>query len=164
MTVHTKSDDSPVTEADREIEETLRARIRRQHPADAFLGEEESGTRHGARRRWIVDGIDGTASPWTAVGGRRRGREPGKGGAVPLQRNRLAGHVRRTLPALDWSTDRPAAPPPRKPSTASGTCHGGLLVATGQVDAFVLMGTDGSGPAGQRRTGRHGQLTDIACQ
>ncbi|MFJ6082355.1 inositol monophosphatase family protein [Streptomyces sp. NPDC092369] len=33
-------------------------------------------------------------------------------------------------------------PPPRRPSSASGTCHGGLLVATGQLDAFLLLGAD----------------------
>ncbi|GAB3743214.1 inositol monophosphatase family protein [Nocardiopsis nanhaiensis] len=31
-------------------------------------------------------------------------------------------------------------PAPPKPSTGTGTCHGGLLVATGQRDAFLLLG------------------------
>jgi histidinol-phosphatase len=53
---------------------------------------------------------------------------------------KLAAHAKSTRPALDWaSIDPPAAPIP-KPSTGSGTCHGGLLVATGQLDAFLLLG------------------------
>ncbi|MGQ4419717.1 inositol monophosphatase [Streptomyces sp. SAS_269] len=47
---------------------------------------------------------------------------------------------RRTTPALDWSQPDPAAPVPKKPSKGSGTCHGALLVATGQLDAFLLLG------------------------
>ncbi|WP_241480135.1 inositol monophosphatase family protein [Nocardiopsis halotolerans] len=46
----------------------------------------------------------------------------------------------QTIPTLDWSRTDPGTPLPRKPSAGSGTCHGGLLVATGQVDAFLLMG------------------------
>lgn len=55
---------------------------------------------------------------------------------------RLAAHARTTVPAVDW--DDPAGPASsasvRKPSTGSGTCHGALLVATGQLDAFLLAG------------------------
>ncbi|MEV0486070.1 inositol monophosphatase family protein [Streptomyces sp. NPDC050508] len=53
---------------------------------------------------------------------------------------RLAAGTATVLPALDWSTADPTAPPPRKPSTGSGSCHGALLVATGKVDAFLLLG------------------------
>ncbi|MCX4598363.1 inositol monophosphatase [Streptomyces sp. NBC_01549] len=53
---------------------------------------------------------------------------------------RLAAGTATVLPALDWSTVDPTAPPPRKPSTGSGTCHGALLVATGKADAFLLLG------------------------
>lgn len=41
---------------------------------------------------------------------------------------------------LDWSTTAPLTPPACKPSTGSGTCHGALLVATGRLDAFLLLG------------------------
>jgi len=48
-------------------------------------------------------------------------------------------------PALDWAAVAVAdatttATTIRKPSTGSGVCHGALLVATGQVDAFLLLG------------------------
>ncbi|MCT2585869.1 inositol monophosphatase family protein [Actinophytocola gossypii] len=56
-----KSDDSPVTVADREIERAVRTLINQERVDDAFLGEEFGAHGHG-RRRWIVDAIDGTAS------------------------------------------------------------------------------------------------------
>ncbi|MFG2025706.1 inositol monophosphatase family protein [Streptomyces sp. NPDC048825] len=57
----TKSDGSPVTDADREIEIALRSLIRQEYPDDAFIGEAFGAHGHG-RRRWIIDAIDGTAS------------------------------------------------------------------------------------------------------
>lgn len=54
-----KADRSPVTEADRGVEERLRGYLARRYPDAAFLGE-ESGEKVGADLRWIVDPIDGT--------------------------------------------------------------------------------------------------------
>src|SRR4051794_23890733 len=55
-----KSDNSPVTVADRETEAHLRKELLDAFPADGFLGE-ESGDRAGTTGyRWIVDPIDGT--------------------------------------------------------------------------------------------------------
>ncbi|WP_405467463.1 inositol monophosphatase family protein [Streptomyces canus] len=199
----TKSDGSPVTEADREIEIVLRSLIRQEHPDDAFIGEEFGAHGHG-RRRWIIDAIDGTASflagepEWSTLIaveedgritlgmvsapalGRRWWAKPdsgswtgsypstpdttahrlalSKGGSAqnaaigiwppPPRLNqqeravaaRLARSVNQVRPALDWTAAEPTAPAPRKPSTGSGTCHGALLVATGQLDAFLLLG------------------------
>ena len=59
MTVETKPDGTPVTAADREVEEALRALVRQHRPTDGFLGE-EFGSTGGHLRRWIVDAIDGT--------------------------------------------------------------------------------------------------------
>jgi len=59
ITVETKPDGTPVTAADREVEEALRALVRQHRPADGFLGE-EFGSTGGHIRRWIVDAIDGT--------------------------------------------------------------------------------------------------------
>ena len=52
-----------VTDADRESEESIVARIREAFPADNFLGEEggRRGTDAGART-WIIDPIDGTSN------------------------------------------------------------------------------------------------------
>ena len=56
--VETKSDQTPVTEADRAVEEELRARIGRERPGEAVAGE-EFGIAEGDVRWWI-DPIDGT--------------------------------------------------------------------------------------------------------
>ena len=61
LSAQIKHDGSPVTAADREIEDVLRGCLRRMRPGEAFLGEEGGG--HGSgHRRWIIDAIDGTAS------------------------------------------------------------------------------------------------------
>jgi histidinol-phosphatase len=56
-----KSDGTVVTEADREAERAMRARIAARFPEHAVLGEEmgESGPA-GARHRWVLDPVDGT--------------------------------------------------------------------------------------------------------
>jgi histidinol-phosphatase len=62
LVVDTKPDMTPVSEADRAVEQAMRERLRRQYPDDAILGEEYGVTDSGAphARRWIVDPIDGT--------------------------------------------------------------------------------------------------------
>lgn len=62
VATETKSDQSPVTIADREAERIVRERIEARFPNDGVLGEEFGVTRPDARRRWIVDPIDGTRS------------------------------------------------------------------------------------------------------
>jgi histidinol-phosphatase len=59
LAVETKPDLSPVSEADREVERALRARVEADRPGDAVVGE-EYGVSGDASRRWIVDPIDGT--------------------------------------------------------------------------------------------------------
>ena len=60
LKVETKFDGSPVTIADRRAEQAAREWVRRYFPDDGFLGEEFGEERAGARRRWIIDPIDGT--------------------------------------------------------------------------------------------------------
>jgi histidinol-phosphatase len=59
LLIETKPDLSPVSEADREIEQMVRARIAAARPQHAVLGEEFGGEATAAVR-WIVDPIDGT--------------------------------------------------------------------------------------------------------
>jgi histidinol-phosphatase len=59
LRVDTKPDDSPVTDADRAVEDMVRDRLASARPAHAVLGE-ESGSSGNAEWRWIVDPIDGT--------------------------------------------------------------------------------------------------------
>ncbi|MDE0654500.1 MAG: hypothetical protein OXI26_12730 [bacterium] len=58
----TKSDGSPVTEADRATEEFLRAELARRYPDDAVMGEEYGDSEGSSGRRWVIDPIDGTRS------------------------------------------------------------------------------------------------------
>lgn len=55
-----KSDDSPVTAADRECERILVQELCAQFPDDGILGEEGAEKPSSSGRRWIVDPIDGT--------------------------------------------------------------------------------------------------------
>jgi histidinol-phosphatase len=59
LRVETKPDLTPVTEADRGVEQALRARIAAERPGDAVVGEEFGGS-GDASRRWYLDPIDGT--------------------------------------------------------------------------------------------------------
>ncbi len=59
--VQYKPDGTPVTRADREVEETLTALIRGQFPGHAVIGEEFGRTGPAdSRWRWALDPIDGT--------------------------------------------------------------------------------------------------------
>ncbi|HET7408438.1 MAG TPA: histidinol-phosphatase [Mycobacteriales bacterium] len=57
--VETKPDLTPVSDADRAVEEALRRRLERERPDDAVLGE-EYGAQGDGPRRWVVDPVDGT--------------------------------------------------------------------------------------------------------
>jgi histidinol-phosphatase len=60
LRVETKPDRTPVTDADRAVEDALRELLERERPDDGVLGEEH-GARDGASgRRWVLDPIDGT--------------------------------------------------------------------------------------------------------
>lgn len=60
LRVDTKPDLTPVTDADRSVEELLRETLSARRPDDVVLGEEFGGTAVFAGRQWVVDPIDGT--------------------------------------------------------------------------------------------------------
>jgi len=60
VAVETKGDGSPVTIADRDAERVAREWITARFPEDGLFGEEFGEERPDARRRWILDPIDGT--------------------------------------------------------------------------------------------------------
>ena len=63
--VETKPDASPVTDADRSVEQALKAKLAEQRPNDSLIGEEfgnTEGDSKGPKRTWIIDPIDGTAN------------------------------------------------------------------------------------------------------
>lgn len=51
-----------VTEADREVETLIRARLAAARPGDGFLGEESGAERGSTQITWVVDPIDGTVN------------------------------------------------------------------------------------------------------
>ena len=62
LTIETKPDDTPVTRADKESEETLRNHLAKEFPNDSIVGE-EFGTQPGSTGyTWYLDPIDGTKS------------------------------------------------------------------------------------------------------
>ena len=61
LIVETKPDLSPVTEADRAVEQVLRKRIGEERPGHSVVGEEFGADDPGGAR-WILDPIDGTKS------------------------------------------------------------------------------------------------------
>ncbi|HET6966612.1 MAG TPA: inositol monophosphatase family protein [Acidimicrobiales bacterium] len=59
LVVETKPDRTPVSEADRAVEEDIRKQLASERPGDRVVGEEFGDTGSGPRR-WIIDPIDGT--------------------------------------------------------------------------------------------------------
>jgi histidinol-phosphatase len=60
LLVETKTDQTPVTIADRETETYLRSTLLKAFPNDGFLGEEHGEQPGSSGFRWIIDPIDGT--------------------------------------------------------------------------------------------------------
>lgn len=60
--IETKSDNSPVTIADKGAEELLRDKIMLEYPEHGILGEEFGSYNESAEYKWILDPIDGTKS------------------------------------------------------------------------------------------------------
>lgn len=58
--VETKSDQTPVTIADRQAEQAMRALIQARYPEHGILGEEFPAVNPGAQYQWVLDPIDGT--------------------------------------------------------------------------------------------------------
>lgn len=67
LPVEFKSDQSPVTHADRGAEELLRRMISQKFPAHGIIGEEFGTENPGAEFVWVLDPVDGTKSFVTGV-------------------------------------------------------------------------------------------------
>ena len=62
LKVETKPDRTPVTDADKAVEEAIRSHIEIHRSSDAIVGEEYGDNRSEHRRYWVIDPIDGTAN------------------------------------------------------------------------------------------------------
>ncbi|MEM5389949.1 inositol monophosphatase family protein [Paraburkholderia phymatum] len=89
--VATKSDETPVTVADREIERRLRELILSRYPSHNLVGEEEGGE-IGDGITWVIDPIDGTKSFVAGL--------PLFGTLVAVLENRLPAYGMIEAPAL----------------------------------------------------------------
>jgi histidinol-phosphatase len=61
LTIETKPDLSPVTDADISVEQAIISLLKSHRPDDAIVGEEFGSSGQGLRK-WIIDPIDGTAN------------------------------------------------------------------------------------------------------
>ena len=60
LVVTTKPDNTPVTDADRAVENAIREAITTHRPTDGVVGEEFGSDKGAAGRYWVLDPIDGT--------------------------------------------------------------------------------------------------------
>ncbi len=58
--IETKVDRTPVTKADKEVEEIIVSTIKKAFPSHGFMGEEFGSDNEKAEFIWIIDPIDGT--------------------------------------------------------------------------------------------------------
>ncbi len=121
-----------VTEADREVEMLIRARLAQERPADGFLGEESGAERGTSGVTWVVDPIDGTVNyaygiPHYAVSIAAVDGEP-----TPAEWNARAGVV--YAPAIDEVFSAAQGDGARldgRRIAVSSTTDAGALLATG---------------------------------
>jgi histidinol-phosphatase len=99
MPVDTKPDGTPVTVADREIEQALLETLIRSRPDDAIIGE-ELGARGVSSRRWLLDPIDGT---FNFV---RGNAEWGTHVALEFEEHIVLGVITRPVLDLSWWASR----------------------------------------------------------
>lgn len=62
VNIETKSDNSPVTIADKKAEEAMREMIMKAYPEHGIIGEEFGNYNEDAEYQWVLDPIDGTKS------------------------------------------------------------------------------------------------------
>ena len=60
--IEKKSDQSPVTIADKKAEDIMRKEIEKEYPEHGIIGEEYGSYKKGAEYQWVLDPIDGTKS------------------------------------------------------------------------------------------------------
>jgi fructose-1,6-bisphosphatase/inositol monophosphatase family enzyme len=72
LSIDNKSDESPVTIADKNTELKIRSLIENEYPDHGILGEEFDSVNPDAEFIWVIDPIDGTRS-YIAEGYHRRG-------------------------------------------------------------------------------------------
>jgi len=147
LEVETKPDLTPVTEADRAVEEALRIRLGKERPDDAVVGEEFGGQREaeGAARRWIIDPIDGTKNYLRGI--------PIFAGLVALQEDGRITVGVASAPALGrrwWAT------------RGGGSFADGRSIRVSRVNRIQDAQVCFSGLGGWRRAGLRDRMIELA--
>jgi histidinol-phosphatase len=117
LLVETKPDRTPVSDADRGVEQAVRGMVAAERPEDGVLGEEYGEHIGTSGRRWIVDPVDGTKNfvrgvpVWATVLGLQ---EPdGQIVAAAVSAPALGRRWWATLGGGAWLTE-PGHPDPRR--------------------------------------------------
>jgi histidinol-phosphatase len=114
--VESKSDESPVTIADKACEKLIVEQLSEQFPGDGLLGEEGAARESSNGRKWIIDPIDGTRDfirgtrAWSVLIGLEENGEV------------VAGHA--YFPALNWMFSA---------AKGQGAFHDGVRVHASEV-------------------------------
>ena len=95
-----------VTEADREVEALIRARLNAERPGDGFLGEETGGGEGSTGITWVVDPIDGTVNYASGIPLYAVSIAVVEGGSDPDRWTALAGVVRSPVLGETFSAAR----------------------------------------------------------
>jgi histidinol phosphatase-like enzyme (inositol monophosphatase family) len=165
LAIERKQDGTPVTRADREAEWTAREWLEGRFPNDGILGEEFGAVREGARRRWILDPIDGTktfvrgvplwgtlvavaegerilagAAHFPAVG-ETVGAAPGQGCWWNGVRCRVSGISRLGEAAILATDERFESDPGKLERWRSLASHAALIRSWGDCYGYLLVAT-----------------------
>ena len=115
LSIDTKPDLTPVTDADRAVEAELREVLARERIQDSIVGEEFGGTTAFSGRQWIIDPIDGTKNfvrgvpVWASLIALLEDGVPSVGvvSAPALQRRWWAARGQGAFAAFDDGSPRP---------------------------------------------------------
>lgn len=159
LAIDSKPDQSPVTEADREIEHLLRQAVTQEFADDSFLGEEHGEVQGRSGWKWVVDPIDGTVSfangvPLfgTLIGVERLGTVVAGVCSMPALGERVWAAAGR---GAWWERARPDGPMVRSPARVRGCPSlGSALVCTSGPEYFERAGRIPAFVSVARRAGR----------
>ncbi len=145
--VTVKPDRSPVTAADRMVEDRIRTCLERSFPKVGFLGEETGGREHdGTNLTFVLDPIDGTRAfmrgitTWSVLLALLEGDRPVVGIAyLPAERDLYVGALGHGAHA----NGRPLRVSQVAVLEESSISHGAIAQfhADGSTDALVALGT-----------------------
>ncbi|MEZ3160631.1 inositol monophosphatase family protein [Microbacterium sp. BWT-B31] len=136
-----------VTEADREVETLIRARLAEARPGDGFLGEESEASRSTTGITWVVDPIDGTVNYAYGIPAYAISIAAVEGEPRPEAWDVVAGVVRNAATGEEFHAARGEG----AWGTGSGRAPGGSaqrVGAAGRGRGDRLAVNDAVGPAG----------------